>query len=81
MGVNKYETYLAVGLRADNLHTVPLLLCCGLHQLVGTEESNSVGVSSCAALRWGHEGGCDQENLKRDTITNTKDNDYLEAFC
>lgn len=62
--------YLAVWLATHNFHSVPLLLRCALLQLVGAKKTHSVHVSAIAALGGGHEGRCNQKNLKPDRELN-----------
>lgn len=63
--LNAGSPYLAVWLAAYNFHSVPLLLCCALLQLVGPKESHPVHVGAVTALRGRHEGGRNQQNLKQ----------------
>lgn len=58
------DPYLAVWLATHNFHSVPLLLCCALLQLVGPKETHPAHVGAVTALRGGHEGRRNQKNLK-----------------
>lgn len=55
--------HLAVRLATHDFHSVPLFLCGTLLQLRRPEETHSIHVGAVAALRGGHEGRRDQQNL------------------
>ena len=57
-------SHLVVRLTAYNLHTIPVLLSSCLLQLIGSKKTHPVGVGAVLALRWGHKGGCNQQNLQ-----------------